>query len=351
MNINETLQLKLPTTTKHRNSLKYFKPFSPKEKKDKFKSKNIRFYKLPKTLSQKLNNNIIKESLILSLREELKYNEKINKTCTKYITEVISLKEKVKKNKEEVELNCEKLKAEFEEQFAVIDNFENQINLLNEEKKEIVRTNEEIINLKNEQNQLLKNQFNKVQEDANKQMEEIQILKNKINDLTVKKQNLNDELEKGLKIEEEKHKILLKEYQALSKKYDYYQIEYDKYDLFPDEIIKKGINLYDNTHSNDILTEENLKIKLSEKKFIRDELINSIQILQKKVNKLEEEQNEIKMREKKYGKNLDMTNIKLKKNKNKKIQMNNNDIHNNYISEKYQGNKRLKTVENKRNIF
>ena len=57
------------------------------------------------------------------------------------------------------------------------------------------------------------------------------------------------------------------------------------------------------------------------------------------------------MREKKYGKNLDMTSIKLKKNKNKKIQMNNNDIHNNYINEKYQGNKRLKTVENKRNIF
>ena len=43
--------------------------------------------------------------------------------------------------------------------------------------------------------------------------------------------------------------------------------------MFPEELIKKGINLYDNTLTNELITEENLKIKLFEKKNIRDELI------------------------------------------------------------------------------
>ena len=44
----------------------------------------------------------------------------------------------MKKNKEEVEFNCEKLKAEFQEKFVVVDNYEKRIELLNEEKKEIM---------------------------------------------------------------------------------------------------------------------------------------------------------------------------------------------------------------------
>ena len=347
MNINETLKLNLQAKLNNPQNLKHLQVFSPSNKNSKYKLKNIRFYKLPKTLSQKLNNKIVKESLILSLREEQKLLPSTNKD---------KLKEKVKKNKEDVKSNCEKLKEEFQDKFVIINNYENQIKLLNEEKKEIMRTNDEIINLKNEQNFLLKNKFNQVQDDTLKQMDEIKDLKIKINDLTIVKENVYSELEKNLKIEEEKHNQLIKEYLLLSKKCEYYQIEYDKFDLFPDEIIKKNINLYDKTLSNEILTEENLKVKLSEKNFIRDVLINDIQTLQKKVNQLEEEQNEIKRKEKLYGKNLDMNSIKLMRNKNKKMK-NNNNININNINNDFQlerntsSSKRMKTVENKRTVF
>jgi len=275
-------------------------------------------------------------------------------TLEDYLSRIIALKLQVKKNKEEVESNCDKLKLEFQEKFVVVDNFEKRIELLNEEKKEIIKTNEEIIKLKMEQNNLLKKQFNKVQEDANQQMEEIKKLKVKINELTDIKLNLNSELEKEQEIEEEKYKELIKEFVLLTKKFEYYQIEYDKFDMFPQELIKKNINLYDNTLTNEILTEENLKIKLYEQNFIRDELINNKQIIKEKVDKLEEEQNELKRREEKYGKNLDVNQImRNKKNTNKNLKINTKNIKTrpNYDQTlTTKSNKRMKTVENKLNI-
>ena len=330
-------------------------PLSPKNPNiNVLKQKYIRFSKLPKTLSNKLNNKIIKEALILGLREEFIYNEKMKLTLEDYLSRIIALKLQVKKNKEEVESNCDKLKLEFQEKFVVVDNFEKRIELLNEEKKEIIKTNEEIIKLKMEQNNLLKKQFNKVQEDANQQMEEIKKLKVKINELTNIKLNLNSELEKEQEIEEEKYKELIKEFVLLTKKFEYYQIEYDKFDMFPQELIKKNINLYDNTLTNEILTEENLKIKLYEQNFIRDELINNKQIIKEKVDKLEEEQNELKRREEKYGKNLDVNQImRNKKNTNKNLKINTKNIKTrpNYDQTlTTKSNKRMKTVENKLNI-
>ena len=322
------------------------------------KQKYIRFSKLPKTLSNNLTNKIIKESLILSLREELQYNEKIESIFQNYLTKLISLKLQVKKNKEEVESNCEKLKNEFHEKFIIVDNFEKQIGLLNDSKKEIIRTNEEIINLKNEQNNLLRKQFDKVQDDCNKQMDEISKLKNKIDELTEIKNNIQSELEKELEIEEQKHKVLLKEYALLVRKCEYYQIEYDKFDMFPEEKIKKELNLYDNTYSNDLITEENLKIKLYEKKSIRDELINNKESIKEKIDNLEETQKEILMREKKYGKNLDVrNNVKFRKHVNKKLDINlkYSNIGNNFSGSGTIKNsdsiKRIKTYTNKKNIM
>jgi hypothetical protein len=362
MYINGKLKLKKVFSNKQiniKNSQKFKTLLSPNNLSiNKLKQKYIRFTKLPKTLSNKLNNKIIKEALILGLREEYQYNEAIKSTFENYLTEIISLKNQVKRNKEEVESNCEKLKTEFREKFIIVENFEKRIDLLNQEKKEIMRTNEEILSLKYEQNALLKKQFDKVQEDNNKQMEEIQKLKVKIEELTEIKENLNSELEKELAEQEKQHKELQKEFISLTKKCEYYQIEYDKFDMFPEELIKKGINLYDNTLTNELITEENLKIKLFEKKNIRDELINNKQAIQEQLGKLEEEQNELKRREKKFGKNLNVMNIKFRKRFNN-INNNNNlniktkymNTNSNYAStQRNKGNKRLKTVENKRNI-
>ena len=125
--------------------------------------------------------------------------------------------------------------------------------------------------------------------------------------------------------------------------------------MFPEELIKKDINLYDNTYANDLITEENLKIKLSEKKYIRDELISNKQEIKEKVEQLEETQNELIRREKKYGKNLNLKrNVKLKNLGNNKTNIRTkyiNTISNFEKTQRNKSNKRMKTVENNRNII
>ena len=119
--------------------------------------------------------------------------------------------------------------------------------------------------------------------------------------------------------------------------------------MFPDELIKKDINLYDKTLTNELITEENLKIKLSEKNFIRDELLFNKQAIKEKMEKLEEEQNELKLREKKYGKNLTVmtkTNINLKKGKYNNLGIKTKYINTNSslgLTHKNKSSKRLKT--------
>ena len=61
--------------------------------------KNIRFTQLPRGLSNKLGHKIVKEALILCLREELSYNEKTKNKLFKYLDSIRRLKEKVKKIK------------------------------------------------------------------------------------------------------------------------------------------------------------------------------------------------------------------------------------------------------------
>ena len=320
MNINSSLRLNRSTAKKrdkNKNNIKVNSFLSPSNSEiTELKKKYIRFAKIQKTLSNKLTNKIIKESLILALREEFQFHDNIKSTFEEYLSKINILKNQVKKNKEEVELNCEKLKSEFRDKFVIVENFEKRIDLLNQEKKEIIRTNGEIIKLRREQTASLKKQFDKVQEDANKQMEEINKLKIKINELTAIKLSLNDKLEKELQEEEKKHQALIKEVVLLAKKLEYYQIEYDKFNMSPDELTKKDINLYDNTLTNELITEENLKVKLSEKNLIRDELMLNKQTIKEKMEKLEEEEKELKLKEKKFGKNLAvMTKTKLKKGK------------------------------------
>ena len=194
-----------------------------------------------------------------------------------------------------------------------------------------------------------------MQEDANKQMEEINQLKLKIIELTDINLNINTELEKEKEIQEQKYKKLIKQYMQLSKKCEYYQIEYDKFDMLPQELTKKNINLFDDTYSNELLTEENLKIKLFEKKYIRDELITNKEQIKYKLTELEETQNELKRREEKYGRNLYTdNNVKSRQGK-KKI------INTKYLNTKLSFNRtnlsknknkgRVKTFENKRGII
>ena len=144
-------------------------------------------------------------------------------------------------------------------------------------------------------------------------------------------------------------KNLLEEFSLLPKKYEYYEIEYNKFDKYPEEKIKELLNLYDNTKTNDLLIEENLKVELVEKNFVRDELINSVKNLNTQIFLFEEKLKEIKEKEKLYGKPLSSIDKKPKKNnKNKKTEMNINIKTNSNFNTKFNttSNRRTKTIPN-----
>ena len=325
MNNNKKLFLKFIEDQKEKSLSLKNKDFST-PKNFKFPFKNIRFSEIPKSLSNKLCHKIIKEALILGLREEYSYNEKMKKTLTKYLEDVNRLKEKVKRNKEDVEQNCEKLKQEFYDRFTIIDNYEKQINLLNEEKKEIIRTNNEIIAMKNKITDSLKKQFNKLQKEVEEQRAVIDDLKGKILVLEEKKANLDNEFAQILVEEEKKYNKLLEEFSQLSKKCEYYEIEYNKFDKYPSELTKVDINLFDKTKTMDLLVEENLKIELAEKNLVKEELLSNVSNLQQKITEFEEKLKEIKKKEKLYGKPLSALNAKTKKNNKTKKNENINNI-------------------------
>ena len=351
MNKNELSMNNHSQDTNAKNFMTKSKNFST-PKYLKLKLNNIRFYELPKSLSNKLGHKIIKEALILGLREELNFNEKRKQTLTKYLNDVSRLKEKVKKNKEEVEQNCENLKKEFYDRFTIVENFEKEINLLNEEKKEIIKTNNEIITMKNKITASLKKEISKMQTEIESQRAIIEDLNSKIEVLEDKKANLDNEFKQILIDEEKNYQKLLEEYANLAKKCEYYEIEYNKFDKYPEELTKKAINLFDNTKSKDLLTEENLKIELAEKNFKRDELINSVNNLQKQIIIFEEKQKEMKEKSRLYGKPLTTSDIKPKiNNKNKTTYINNNTKSNAYLNTNYSttlSNRRTKTIPNKK---
>jgi hypothetical protein len=255
--------------------------------------------KCENSLSFKLKDKITKETLILELRQELKYHIKFNAIYNNLLRKIIYLKEMVKENKDKVEQNTELLKETFRDRFNVIDQYEKTMILLNEEKKDILKTNKEIIKMRQQSSVKLKKEFNDIQIRNSKQREKIELLQNNINDLEYRKSHLNEELQKQLEKEEKKYEEHLKMYKALVKKYEYFLDEYNTFLKCGDEITKVDVKLFDDTNAKNYLIEENLEVELNEKLIKKSFLLSNINNLKLQIKFIEEKQQEEKLKEEK----------------------------------------------------
>ena len=231
------------------------------------------------SLSYQLKNTIAKETLILELRQELKYHIKFNAVYNNLLRRIIKLKEMVKENKDKVEENTNTLKETFKDRFKVIDQYEQTILLLDEEKVDINKTNKDIIKMRNDANLKLIKDFDDVQKKTVEQREKIEKLEKKIKDLEFKKINLL--------------------YKILVKKYRYYLDEYNSYLKTGDEITKIEVKLNDETNAKNCLIEENLEVDLSEKLIKKSVLLKNINNLKLQIKVMEEIQEEEKEKRKK----------------------------------------------------
>lgn len=254
------------------------------------------------TLTFKLKDKITKETLILELRQELKYHMKFNSIYHLLLKKIINLKEIVKENKDKIQQNTDLLKQTFLDRFNIIDHYEKTIALLEEEKNEINRTNNEIIRMRQITKEKLNKDFNDIQIRNSEQREKIDSLQNNINDLEYKKNHISEELHKQMEKDEKKYEEHLKMYKSLMKKYKFFFDEYNTFVKSGDEITKIDVKLDDETNAKNTLIEENLEVELNEKLIKKSFLLDNIKVLKKQIKIIEDKQNEERIKEEKKAK-------------------------------------------------
>lgn len=256
--------------------------------------KSYKSKKNENSLSHKLKDKITKERLILELRQELKYHIKCNRIYKKLLEKIIRLKETVKENRDKIKKNTDLLKHTFKEQYDMIINYEKTIVNLAEEKQDIFRINEEILNLREKNNSKLLKEYSDIEEKNCKEKEKIDSLKYKILDLEYKKSNLSEELQKQFEIEQKNYEEKLKKYKILLNNYKYYLDEYNSFLKTGEEMTKIDVKLFDDTYAKELLEEEDLKVKLSEKLSKKSFLLSNINKLKSKIKIIKEKQKEQK---------------------------------------------------------
>ena len=251
------------------------------------------------SLTFKLKNKINKESLIMELRQELKYHIKFNYIYKSLLKKIIQLKDLVKDNKEQVENNTNALKETFKDRFDIIDNYEKTIKLLELEKKELITSSTEIIKMRENTHKNLLKQFSEIQEQNDEQRQKIDGLTKNITLLEYKKSHINDELQTQLDLDERKYEKNLRLYKSLMRKYEYFLEEYNTYIKSGNEIAKVDVKINDYTNAKNTLIEEDLDIELNEQLLRKKNLMDNINELKIKIKILEDKQKEDKL---KHGK-------------------------------------------------
>lgn len=252
------------------------------------------------SLTLQLKNKINKEALILELRQELKYHVQFNIIYKSLLTKTINLKEIVKENKLKIEENTNQLKESFKDKFDIIDNYEKTISLLQSEKQDLLKTNEEILRLREENHQKLVDQLAKIQDQNNEQRIKIEDLTRNITLLEYQKANLNDEMQSKYEKEEENYKKYLGLYKILAKKYEYYFDEYNSFCKSGNEMTQIDVKLSDDTNAKNSMKEENLQIELSEQIIRKENLMDNINILKRRLQMLKIKKSEEKIKDIKH---------------------------------------------------
>ena len=294
-NYKHTIFFDIRTPNKLRTLIRNRSDFSAVDKK----SYNKKTLKRENSLTFKLKKKINKESLILELREELKYHIKFNFIYKSLLSKAVQLKESVKANKEQIEVNTNALKETFKDRFDIIDNYEKTIKLLDLEKKELISSNTEIIKIKENTNKKLMGQFSKIQDQNNEQRKKIDNLSKDITLLEYKRCHANDELENQLVFDEKNYEKHLRLYKSLKRKYEYLIEEYNTFMKSGNEITKIEVKLFDDTNAKNSIIEENLDIELNEQRIRKQNLMDNINDIKKKIKFMEEKQKEEQLKEEK----------------------------------------------------
>ena len=249
-----------------------------------------------KVLIKNTNMKIIKESLIVSLRRELKFQKLLNRNLLK-------LKEYADKNSNEYQKNYEnickykmQMHNDLSEFVVIVNKYEKDINNFNKEKETMIKTNESLINYKTEDQKKLKEKLAKINNDTEIQNAKVE----KLRKLLREYRNTNEEYYGNIEQNElnhiQKYEKLLSEYKRLENLYQYY------FDLEIKNMRRKldsmNINLFADEKDDALLK---LKEKQVMGEFLR-KIIQDIHTQMAEIDKINKKMKEDKRIEKLLGK-------------------------------------------------
>lgn len=314
-NINNTYQSLLTNFTSSRNNFNYFKTESNNFNSNDFKKNSIKnnieiilnrikqFEKYIETNAFYLENNIregiTKESLIFSLKKDLNYHKNINKKFIEYKNYIEKLNKISKFNYEKLLTYQNNLNIETSDFRKIISNYDKKLFAIKDTKGLYKKSQDQILKEKMKKNEELKINLNKINNDLNQLNSKSISTNEKIKNLTNENDDLFYNIENFDKISIEKYDELLLKYKKLMRKYYYYiDIKNENIQIkFDDDINQRKFNLENNE----------IDIRLKDKKIKEEFLNNIINNIQNNINQIQEEnkQNEIeKERIKFLGKTL-----------------------------------------------
>ena len=248
-----------------------------------------------KKLIEKVHNLITKEDIILQLRKELKYHERLRSNFNNYLEIISEIKDLCKKNKGEVQSLSDELRKNFKEDVSIIDKYEAKINLIKKEKEEIIKINDEIIDNKRTEAMQLNEKLIELETKCLMQKEQIEEQKNKISELKQRKESEKNDFIKKENIQLKKIAKLKQNHYYLESRLKQLQEKYKKYY----DIENQSIDLADTSIANNIIIKEDKEIYLNEQKLKNENLLETLNNLNNKVSKLssylQEKENQTRM--------------------------------------------------------
>ena len=218
-----------------------------------------------------------KESVIISLREDLEYHKKVNKHYLLYKQYATDICNYYKQNYDEIFKFKSDLREDLSDFIKVVEGFEAQMKKYDKEKEDMIRTNNDIIKFKNEENEKMNQKINKLNRD-------LEIQKNKLDKINATLNEYRNENESYLNKLNSNELNHLEKYEDLEDKYKRLKAKYEVY--FNMEIKKRKLEL--DFKDDNLCRDEKDKVNLK----LQDKIIKNI-FLKEIANEIKKQINEI----------------------------------------------------------
>ena len=237
------------------------------------------------------NNNIAKESVILSLRKDLEYHKHVNKNYNIYKKYASDICDYYKQNFEEIFQYKSNLSNDLKDFIKLVDNYEEEIKKCKNDRQTTIKTSEDIIKYKKSEKEKMGERLRKLNYDLEKQDKKLNNITNLLKEYQEQNENYLDRLSNSELSHMEKYEILEDKYNKLVAKYKFYtdremkkrkiELDYKDNNLCKEEEDLADLKLQDNLIKNVFLREiaDEIKKQINEIELVNQKYLEEQELL------------------------------------------------------------------------